>query len=95
MYSDRLAPVPGANYRGDRCDSRRKVVPAAKPKPSSPKRIPHKVLMKEILRSAMMTAAEEKMMVPLCVSREEKNPDPSKLVMYPAEIKRKNNPAWL
>jgi hypothetical protein len=51
--------------------------------------------MKEILRSAMPTAAEEKMMVPLCVSREEKNPDPSRLVMYPAEIKRKNNPAWL
>jgi hypothetical protein len=43
----------------------------------------------------MPTAAEERMMVPLCVIQEEKNPDPRRAAKYPAEINRKNNPAWL
>ena len=43
----------------------------------------------------MPTAAEEKTMVLLCVSQEERNPDPRRAAKYPAVINRKNNPAWL
>ena len=46
-------------------------------------------------RSAMPTEAEERMMVLLCVSQEERKPDPRRAAKYPAVINRKNNPAWL
>jgi len=50
-------------------------IPAAMPKTNSPKRIPHRSFVKETPSSVTPTVAEDKMMVLLCVSREDMNPE--------------------
>jgi hypothetical protein len=57
----------------------------------------HKLFIKEMPRSDMPMDAQERMMVPRWVRREETNPDASKAGKYPTEIKKKKLPAcpWL
>jgi len=39
------------------------------------------------------TTVEERIIVLLCISREDINPDPKRVIKYPKEIKRKSDPA--
>jgi len=56
-------------------------------------RVPHRLSVKPIPKSARPTAVAETMIVLLCKRREEKKPDPRSEVKYPAEINRKRDPA--
>jgi hypothetical protein len=47
----------------------------------------------EILRRAMPTQAQEAMIVRLWERREERKPDPITAAKYPADIRKKRNPA--
>jgi hypothetical protein len=63
------------------------------PSINKPRRIAHRLLLREIPRSAIPTVVAERTMVFLCVSREDKRPAPKRDMKYPEEMKRKSDPA--
>jgi hypothetical protein len=63
------------------------------PNANTPKRTPHRLDAKETPKSERPTAVEDRMMIFLCVRRDDIKPDPRMVMKYPREIKKKSEPA--